>query len=113
MSGPNYDLTSLWLSNIADVRDNPNSRKDFVENWAERTGTSFEVAWHWFCTDDMAAAHFAKDPRRQNSHEQIAGEWIKKIPGISNFKKLASQGPEALFPLAQHDPAACLHSPEG
>lgn len=97
MSGPDYNLTSLWISNIDKVRDNPTSRREYVANWAERTGTSFEVAWHWFCTDDMAAAHFSKDPRRQNSHEKIASEWIKNIPGICNFKKLDNKGPKAWY----------------
>ena len=97
MSGPDYGMVDAYRENINKVMDKPSDRKEFVRNWAERTGTSFEIAWHEFCTNEMAAKFFAIDPRRQNKHEKIASAWIKQIPTIKNFKKLPSKGPGSLY----------------
>lgn len=97
MTGPVYDLTPAWQKNIADILDNRLPRKPYVTAWAERTGMSPRIAWNKFCTDDGFAAHFAKDPRRQNNHEQIASSWLCSMPGVSNFQKLFSKGPSALY----------------
>lgn len=97
MSGPNYSVNNLWSENIEEIRDNPNSRKDYIRKYADRTGQSFELVWYKCCTDDSYITHFAKDPRRQNVYENIAAKWIQNIPGISDFKKLPSDGPEALY----------------
>ena len=95
--GPVYDLTEAWQQNINAVRNKPLQRRAYIEKWAARTGMSAEVAWHWFCTDDMAAAHFAKDPRKQSAHENIAAAWIKKLPGVYDFQQLKRSGPKALY----------------
>ena len=97
MGGPNYDLSAAWQVNINQVREKPLARKGYIKKLALRTGMSFEVLWHNYCTDDLAAAHFAKDPRKQNAHEKIAAEWIKKIPGVHNFQKLKPNGEKALY----------------
>lgn len=96
-AGPNYDLTNQWRFNSDEARDDPASRKEYVEKWADRVGVTFEVAWYWFCTDQLAAISFAKDPRRQTAHEKIAASWIETIPGVRNFRNLPSSGPDALY----------------
>ncbi|GAB1393164.1 hypothetical protein MASR1M60_13270 [Rhodocyclaceae bacterium] len=97
MGGPDYGMLDAYRQNIEDVRIKPRSREEFIKNWADRTGTSFEVAWHNFCTNDMASAFFAVDPRRQNQHEKIAADWISKLPGVKNFRKLPASGPNSKY----------------
>ena len=97
MIGPDYTMISTYLSNIEDARENPSCRKDFVKSWAERTGVSFEILWHSFCHDDEFAVFLAVDPRRQTQHEQIAADWIGKLPGVKNFKKLSSGGSNSKY----------------
>lgn len=41
-------------------------------------------------TDLLFRAFFAKDPAKQKIHENIAAEYIKKIPGIKEFRQLGT-----------------------
>ena len=47
--------------------------------------------------DEMFAAWFAKEPRRQSPHERIAAEYLQKFPELIGFKRLPQSGKNALY----------------
>lgn len=48
-------------------------------------------------TDQMFAAHFAKEPRRTGIHERHAGEWIRLLPQVCDFVTLPKGGSQAKY----------------
>ena len=47
--------------------------------------------------DEMFAAHFAVEPRRQGFHERIAANWLEEEESVKNFTVLNKQGRDALY----------------
>lgn len=97
MSGPSYDLTGQYQENIDDTYSALCERRSFIDAFAQRTGQEPEVLWIEFQEASSLRSFVAKDPRKQNAHEKIAQAWISQIPGISDFQKLPSTGPDALY----------------
>jgi len=77
-------------NNILLVRneiDNP----DYVfkiKNHAEKYGEEYDDVKYKIMTDDMYTKIFAKDPAKQNIYENLAAEFISKLNGVENFKKI-------------------------
>lgn len=97
--GPDYEMAikNSWDENVEEARSDPQSRKPSVDKFAARMGIYPEIAWHWFCCDDMAAWQFAKNPGKQTLHQKTAAAWIAKLPGVRGFRTLPQNGAAALY----------------
>ena len=47
--------------------------------------------------DDLFAAWFAKEPRRQSFHERTATAYLSQFPELQDFSRLAQTGNNALY----------------
>lgn len=61
--------------------------QDKIELFSKRTGYSVEQINEKIDGDDMFKWFFAKDPIKQNIHENTAMNYIKQIEGVRDFKK--------------------------
>ena len=68
-----------------------------IQTYCERTGYDFDDVVRKINSDEMFAVTFATDPARQNLYEKLAGDYIKSIEFISQFKKLSYSGKDALY----------------
>ena len=85
-------IKQRWQENIKEVRELlANGDEDFmtkITNASNRWGISEEEIIKSVSNDLVAAAHFAKDPIKQNIYELAAAEHISKQKYITCFKKL-------------------------
>lgn len=68
-----------------------------ISTFCRRSGSHFDDVREKILEDKMFAFHFAKDPAKQNLFETAAGNYIRKIKCVSNYKKLPSSGPKATY----------------
>ena len=68
-----------------------------IQTYCERTGYDFDKVIKKINTDEMFAVTFATDPARQNLYENLAGDYIKSIEFITNYKKLPHSGKDAKY----------------
>ena len=68
-----------------------------IQTYCDRTGYDFDDVVRKINSDEMFAVTFATDPARQNLYENLAGDYIKSIEFISQFKKLSHSGKDALY----------------
>ena len=86
-------IKQRWQENIKEVRELLANKDEYfmikITNASKRWGISEEEIIKSVSNDLVAAAHFAKDPSRQNMYEQIAADYIiSKIEHVKDFKKL-------------------------
>ncbi len=85
-------IKQRWQENIKEVRELlANGDEDFmtkITNASNRWGISEEEIIKSVSNDLVAAAHFAKDPIKQNIYELTAAEYISNIEGITDFENL-------------------------
>ena len=68
-----------------------------IQLYSDRFGYELGEITNKIFNDQMFAAHFAVEPRRQGIHEQIAGEWIKQLSTVSDFGVLPKSGKNAWY----------------
>ncbi len=63
---------------------------DKIEKFSKRSGYTVKKISDKIDSDEMIRWFFAKDPIKQNIHENTAIDFIKKINGIKDFKKFGT-----------------------
>lgn len=100
---PDYDAIEIeeWRKNAKLVLHELNSDSDRLSKrihlFVARFGFSTVDVETKISSDEMFAAHFAKEPRRTGIHEKLAAEWVKSLPLVKQFKVLPKGGPEAVY----------------
>ena len=74
-----------------------------IKTWVDRFGFSRESVEYKIRTDEMFAATFSVDPRKQGIDERVALEWLKKQALITDIRKLPTSGNGALYVSADGD----------
>lgn len=64
--------------------------KDKIQSFSERSGYTVEEISKKIDEDEMFRWFFAKDPIKQNIHENTAIDFIKNINGVKEFKKFGT-----------------------
>jgi hypothetical protein len=100
---PDYDKREqeLWRSNAKDVKkrlaDNNSDLLKRIKTFIWRFGYYENVVTDKIMEDKMFADTFAKEPRRQGIHENIAAEYLKNFPEIENLQVLPKAGPKSIY----------------
>lgn len=68
-----------------------------IVNWANKFGYSFDAIKEKIINDEIFRCIFAKDPNKQNLHQNLAAKYIESLSRISNFKILPSGGDNAIY----------------
>jgi len=68
-----------------------------ITNWANKFGYSFDIIKEKIINDEIFRCIFAKDPNKQNLHQNLAARYIASLNSISNFMVLPSGGNNALY----------------
>lgn len=98
---PDYDAIELmaWRKNAKDVparlSDNDKNILKRIGTYIERFGYPEDDVKEKINSDQMFAANFTLEPRRQGFHEKIAGEWIRNLDNVSDFRILPKSGKNA------------------
>ena len=91
----------MWRANAREVSEEAESRSERlmkrVELFVWRFGFTVEQVLNQIESDPMFAAWFAKEPRRQSPHEQIAADYLTGFESILNFVRLKQTGQGALY----------------
>ena len=87
----------IFIERVKKLDENPDLKEKLV-GWCERYDYDFkELLKKLKKTDDiLVVGQFAKDPGRQNFHEDMAYEYLLKLPVISGQERL-SKGKNAKF----------------
>lgn len=99
---PDYEALEQqqWLENAKEVVDrldkNDINLMNRIKTYVWRSEYDLEQTKNKIREDPMFAAHFAKEPRRTGMHEAIAGEWLRGLPMITNFRTLPKSGKDAI-----------------
>ena len=64
--------------------------KKKIKEFSKRSGYSYDEIAKKIDGDEMFRWFFAKDPIKQNIHEYTAVNFIKKLDGVKDFKKLGT-----------------------
>ena len=101
---PDYEKRErlMWRKNAEDVSKRLDEGDEYLSKrirlFVSRFGYDVEVVQEKIRTDRMFAAHFAKEPRRQNIHESAAGEWLRAQKDVvQSFEKLPTSGKNAFY----------------
>ncbi len=90
----------MWARNLREVDEEAAERSDRlmerIERFVWRFGYDAESVLLKIREDEMFAAWFAKEPRRQSLHERIAAEFLMTFPELRNFEQLPQSGKNAL-----------------
>ena len=80
----------LYRANRAQIRDllRGGGLEKKIENFCNLHGFSREEVAKSIRENDIVAAVFAKDPRKQSCDEKLAGGFIRRLDGIKNFAEL-------------------------
>lgn len=91
----------MWRTNAQEVAQEAENRSDRlmkrIELFVWRFGATSEEVLGKIMVDPMFAAWFAKEPRRQSPHEQIAAEYLSGFDSILDFVRLKQTGQGALY----------------
>ena len=68
-----------------------------IETFSARFGYGRDKIVAKIASDEMFAAHFSKEPRRQGIHEKAADEWLEKLKDVENFEILPKSGKNAWY----------------
>ena len=71
-----------------------------IERFVWRFGYDAEAVLLKITEDEMFAAWFAKEPRRQSPHERIAADYLTGFPELLDFKRLPQSGKNAFTSTA-------------
>ena len=86
------EIKKRWQENRKEVRELLANGDEYfmtkIINASIRWGISEEEIIKSVSNDLVAAAHFAKDPIKQNIYERIAADYISKIDDITYFENL-------------------------
>lgn len=98
---PNYKNIEQqgWRENarfVVKTLQEPNIRKK-IATYAWRFGYNEGEIREKIQNDEMFAAHFATDPKKQKLHEKVAATWLSKIPEVEKFQTLPSSGKGSLY----------------
>ncbi len=100
---PDWDAIEqgMWRSNALDVSEEASRMSDRlmkrVDLFVWRFGYSRDEVLRKIEVDPLFAAWFAKEPRRQSPHEQIAADYLKGFCEIVGFVRLKQTGNNALY----------------
>ena len=85
-----------WRENaqsvVKELQQDERNLLNKIATYVEKFGYSESEVREKIQNDEMFAAHFAIDPKRQRLHEKIADDWLNKTDGIKSFKKLSPSG---------------------
>lgn len=93
--GPNYEkeYQKMLRKNDLAVVDLLSSKdKDLlkkIKNFCKKHGFSEKSLFDEIKKNKFLRAVFSKDPGKQQIHEKIASNFIKKLPSVKNFKQLS------------------------
>lgn len=101
MPGIDYERMELEqrIRNAEEVLDNL-AKPDLqlkIQNFANRYGLSKKFVINKIMNDNSFAIVFAKEPGRQNFHENCAAEFIRSLPLVESFSVLPKGGSGALY----------------
>ena len=100
-SPPDYEAieADAWTSNALDVRDRLLNNDKFlnrrIATFVARFGYETAQVREKILTDQMFAATFTKEPRRQGIHENSAAQWLNQLPSVQGFERLPQGGSRA------------------
>ena len=100
---PDYDAIErdLWRENVEKVCKELSTNQDHIikkiQTFADRFGFQKSDIREKIQTDEMFAAHFAKEPWRQGFHEKIAAKWIEELETVKTFEILKKSGRNAHY----------------
>lgn len=100
---PDYDAIEErgWKENAARVLDELSSGDPYmsrrIETFSVRFGYGRDEIVAKIASDEMFAAHFSKEPRRQGIHEKAAAEWLEQLRDVENFEILPKSGRNAWY----------------
>ena len=88
-----------WRRNAQSVATNLQEKNinKKITTYAWRFGHNEDKIREKIRNDEMFAAHFATDPKKQKLHEIAAADWLSKIPSIEKFESLPSSGRGSLY----------------
>ena len=91
----------MWRANVEDVVAEARARSarlmKRVELFVWRFGGSVDSVLEKIEDDPMFAAWFAKEPRRQSPHLQIAADYLQQFDSIVKFTRLPQTGNFAFY----------------
>ena len=91
----------MWRANAKDVVAEARARSarlmKRVDLFVWRFGGTVDSVLAKIQDDPMFAAWFAKEPRRQSPHEQIAADYLQQFDSIVKFIRLKQTGNLALY----------------
>lgn len=100
---PDYDAIERaeWRENAKQVptelSENSERLLERINLFIARFGFKLADVIAKIKTDNMFAAHFAKEPRRTGLHEKHAAAWIKALPTVKDFEVLPKGGSSAIY----------------
>lgn len=100
---PDWDAIEkqMWQANLSllnvEIRDKSPRLMKRIETFVWRFGYDTQTVLIKIQNDPMFAAHFAKEPRRQSPHENIAAQYLSQFPEISDFRRLNQSGNDAVY----------------
>lgn len=104
---PTLDFESLerevnrknLLAVTEEIRNRSNRLQKRIQHFSEQFGISEERYWTALEADPTGplASTLAREARRQNIHEKHAADFIAKMDDVTDFEKLPSLGPNALY----------------
>jgi hypothetical protein len=77
-------------------RVNPQLQKK-LQSWADKYGFEPELIKNKVLTDDLFVLFFVVEPKRQTLHQTVACNYIRALPGVSEFQLLPSGGDDAKY----------------
>ena len=100
---PDYDEIEVeqWRENAKEVVPNLEKKEENlvrrIKTYIWRFGFSRSDVESKIATDNMFAAHFAKEPRRTGLHEREAAKWLEMLEQVEEFKVLPKSGENAFY----------------
>ena len=100
---PDYENIEqkLWRGNAEEVyaglEDDESNILKRISTFIWRFGYEEDEVREKIYDDEMFAAWFAKEPRRQGMHEIVAAEWLNEERLTKNFDTFPKGGPDAYY----------------
>ena len=106
---PDYEgiEKNLWKQNASQVQQCLKDQDEFIlkriETFSWRFDFDIVKVKNKILHDQLFAAHFTKEPRRQKLHENIAAQWLQTRKEITNFENLPTSGTGAWYITSDGD----------
>lgn len=71
-----------------------------IEGFCDRNGFDFDFIKYKILNDPVFAVSFIKDPTKQSFHQNLAVEFMKNLPNVSDFQLLPNKGPGSIYVIS-------------